>query len=176
MKVIDEKGKLFGKLNIIDLLVIVLIIAVAIVLGAKLLGGDDTVATASTKLTYTVRVTGQQASIAERLAQYVDAETEKKDQLMSEGQLLNGYVVNYWTEPTRYNRSIYGEIAVVDERDAADAGLVDICFEIEVSVASAVKNEVGTQEVRMGKTHIVKTTHFEFSNGLIESCVWEAAE
>lgn len=176
MKVIDEKGKLFGKLNIIDLLVIVLIIAVAVVLGAKLLGGEDTVAAASTKLTYVVRVTGQQADIAQRLAQYVDPETGKKDQLMSEGQLLNGYVVNYWTEPTRYNRSIYGEIDIVNEEDATEAGLTDICFEIEVSVASAVKNEVGTQEVRMGKTHIVKTTHFEFSNGLIESCVWETAE
>lgn len=176
MKVIDEKGKLFRKLNIIDLLVIILIIAVAAILGVKLLGGEDTVAAASTKLTYTVRVTGQQENIAERLAQYVDPETGKKDQLMSEGQLLNGYVVNYWTEPTRYNRSIYGEIDIVNATYSADAGLVDICFEIEVSVASAVKNEVGTQEVRMGKTHIVKTTHFEFSNGLIENCVWEAAE
>lgn len=176
MKVIDEKGKLFGKLNVIDLLVIVLVIAVAVVLGGKLLSKDDTVAASTTTLTYTVRVTGQQEDVAQRLAEYVDSAAGKKDQLMSEGQLLSGYVVDYWTEPTRYNRSIYGEIELVNEGDAAEAGLVDICFEIEVSVANAVKNEVGTQEVRMGKTHIVKTTHFEFSNGLIENCVWDTAE
>ena len=39
MKVVDEKGKLFGKLNIIDLLVIVLIIAVVVVVGVKVIVG-----------------------------------------------------------------------------------------------------------------------------------------
>lgn len=176
MKVIDEKGKLFGKLNIIDLLVIVLIIAVAAVLGTKLLSSDESGITPVTKLTYTVRIAAQKEELVERIAEYVDLAAGKKDQLMADGKLVDGYVVNYWTEPARYSRSIYGELTLMDEKAAAEAGLVDICFEVEVHVANAVKNEVGTQEVRMGKTHILKTTHFEFSNGVIESCVWEATE
>ena len=32
MKLVDEKGKLFGKLNIVDLLVIIVIVAAAVLL------------------------------------------------------------------------------------------------------------------------------------------------
>lgn len=176
MKVIDEKGKLFGKLNIIDLLVIVLIIAVVALLGVKLLGGNESFVTTSAKLTYTVRVTAQEENLIDGIAEYVDSAAGKKDQLMSDGKLLNGYVVDYWIEPTRYNKTVAGELEFVDEAAAAEAGLVDICFTIEMNVDNVTTNEVGTQEVRIGKAHIVKTTHFEFANGIVESCAWETAE
>ena len=35
MRIIDNKGKLFGKINIIDLIAVVLILAVAALLGTK---------------------------------------------------------------------------------------------------------------------------------------------
>ncbi len=38
MKIIDEKGRLFGKINLIDLLVIVLVVAVVAAVGWKLVG------------------------------------------------------------------------------------------------------------------------------------------
>ncbi|MGM9606691.1 MAG: DUF4330 family protein [Oscillospiraceae bacterium] len=175
MKVVDEKGKLFGKLNIIDLLVIILIIAAVIVVGVKVLGGGDDAGASTTRLTYTVRVTAQDAELVDRVAEYVNTATSTKDQLMAGGNLLNAYVVDYWTEPTRYNRMSSGSVEFYDEETAAAAGLVDICFVIEANVANTVTNEVGTQEVRIGKTHIVKTTHMEFSGGVIESCTWESA-
>ena len=37
-KMVDEKGRLFGKINIIDLLVIVVVLIVAVALGIRLLG------------------------------------------------------------------------------------------------------------------------------------------
>lgn len=175
MKVVDEKGKLFGKLNIIDLLVIILIIAAVIVVGVKVLGGSDDTDESTTRLTYTVRVTAQNAEVVDRVAEYVNTATGTKDQLMAGGNLLNAYIVDYWTEPTRYNRMSSGSVEFYDEEIAAAAGLVDICFVIEANVANTVTNEVGTQEVRIGKTHIVKTTHMEFSGGVIESCTWESA-
>ena len=55
-----------------------------------------------------------------------------------------------------------------------EGGLIDICFVIEANVANATTNEVGTQEVRIGKTHIVKTVHLEFNYGVIENCTWES--
>lgn len=173
MKVVDEKGKLFGKLNIIDLLVIVLIIAAAVVVGVKLLGGGDEDAAPSTKLTYTVRVTAQRTELAERLAEYVNTATGKKDQLMAGGVMLDAYVLDYWTEPTQYNRMSDGTVEIYDSAAAEEAGLVDICFVIEAYVDDEVTNVVGTQEVRVGKSHIVKTTHLEFIGGTIESCTWE---
>lgn len=173
MKVVDEKGKLFGKLNIIDLLVIILILAAVVVVGVKVLGGGEETAVPTTRLTYTVRVTAQEASVADRVGEYVDTATGKKDQLMAGGNRVNAYIVDYWTEPTRYNRTGSGSVEFYDGDAAAEAGLVDICFVIEAYVDSTVTNEVGTQEVRIGKTHIVKTTHMEFSSGIIENCTWE---
>ena len=38
MKIIDEKGRLFGKINLIDLLVLVLVVAVVLAVGWKLVG------------------------------------------------------------------------------------------------------------------------------------------
>ena len=38
---LDEKGRLFGKINIIDLLVVLLVLVVAAVVAIKLLGGGD---------------------------------------------------------------------------------------------------------------------------------------
>ncbi len=175
MKVVDEKGKLFGKLNMIDLLVLILILAAAVVVGVKVLGGGDDTDTVTTKLTYTVRVTAQNAELADRVAEYVNTATGTKDQLMAGGNLLDAYIVDYWTEPTQYNRMSTGSVEFYDAEAAAAAGLVDICFVIEANVTDTVTNEVGTQEVRFGKTHIVKTTHMEFSSGVIESCTWETA-
>ena len=37
---IDEKGRLFGKLNIVDLLVILVVLVAVVVLGVKFLGKD----------------------------------------------------------------------------------------------------------------------------------------
>ena len=51
-------------------------------------------------------------------------------------------------------------------------GLLDLTFTIEANVVNPITTELGTQEVRIGKTHIVKTDTFELVNGTIMSCVW----
>ena len=50
---------------------------------------------------------------------------------------------------------------------------LDLTFTIQANVVNTVINDVGTQEVRIGKTHIVKTVHFELTNGTITTCTWE---
>lgn len=116
------------------------------------MGGESGEEAPATKLTYTVRVTAQPAKLAERVAEYVDTATSKKDQLMASGDMLDAYVVDYWTEPTQYNKLSDGTVEIYDSTAAEEAGLVDICFVIEANVTNAVTNEVGTQEVRIGKT------------------------
>ena len=58
MKIIDEKGRLFGKLNLIDLLVIILLIAAVAAVAWKLVGKKAAEAVADTgrTITYTVTV------------------------------------------------------------------------------------------------------------------------
>jgi hypothetical protein len=49
---------------------------------------------------------------------------------------------------------------------------VDLTFTIVGYVENDIKTEIGSQEVRVGKSHIVKTTHFELNNGVILTCEW----
>lgn len=173
MKVVDERGRLFGKLNLIDLVVIIFILAAIVVVGIKVFGGGGDEGAAATKLTYTVRVTGLDPVFEQRVAEYVDKTTGRKDQLMANGAVVDAYIVDFWTEPTEYMHST--DLIKVPYEQPEEGGLIDICFVIEANVANATTNEVGTQEVRIGKTHTVKTIHFEFVNGVIMSCSWDSA-
>lgn len=159
MKIIDEKGKLFGKINIIDLLVILLVVVVAAVLGIKFLGSDDDVGVyePAAKLTYTVKVEGVERETYENVCQFVDAKAGLKDQLMASGALLNGYVV---------------DVSAADSAAEENEGKLDLIFTVEVIPTDELSGSVGTQEVRIGKEHILKTVHFEFEEGVILTCQW----
>ena len=50
--------------------------------------------------------------------------------------------------------------------------LLDLTFTVECNVVNPITTEIGPQEVRIGKTHIVKTDKFELTNGVIIDCVW----
>lgn len=189
MKILDEKGKLFGKINVIDLLVLVVIAAVLIGIGVMILGGGgllssgessdstETEGVLPAKLTYTVRVTAQHEEMVEWLEQYVDPAQGKKAQLQHGGKLVqDAYVVDFWTEPCRYNVLSNGEIEIIGAAEAYAAGLVDLCFVVEAVVGDSVTNEVEGQEVRVGKSNIVKTQRFEFANGFVVNCEWETIE
>ena len=164
MKVIDEKGRLFGKLNIVDLLVIILIVAVAVVLGMKFLGGNGgTVGETAPAIRYTVRVTQADPASYEYVCRYVDKEAGLKDQLMASGKLLNGYVVDVTAQP-------HEPLAT----DVTGGDTLDLTFTIEAVPADRLTGTVGTQEVRIGKDeHIVKTAHFEFMEGVVLTVDWE---
>lgn len=188
MKILDEKGKLFGKINVIDLLILVVIVAVLVGIGVKVLGGnadepanpDSSQAGMSgqaAKLTYTVRVTAQHEDMVELLEQYVDPAQGKKAQLQHGGELVkDSYVVDFWTEPCRYNVISNGEVEVIGATEADAAGLVNLCFVVEAVVGDSITSEVEGQEVRLGKGNIVKTQHFEFANGYVIDCEWEPIE
>lgn len=57
MKVIDEKGRLFGKINVIDLMIIVLIVAVFLGVGYKLFLQDNNSVNDSAKVSKEAEVT-----------------------------------------------------------------------------------------------------------------------
>ena len=169
---IDEKGRLFGKINIVDLLVILVIIIAAVVLGMKFLKpGGSTVIGGGTKTThveYTVLVENVQPAVYENIKAFVDAGDAT---LMASGELLDGRVTAVESKPHG------GDITVSTGGDTlavtADKGLLDLTFTIECNVANPITTEIGTQEVRVGKSHIVKTDKFELSAGTVLSCSWD---
>lgn len=169
MKLVDERGKLFGKLNIIDLLVILLLIVAVALIGWKVTRKDGASNASRTILTYTVEVEGVDKEVYEGIKAYVPGESGIGDQLMANGEMVDAYVTNVTATPHE------GGITMTDVNGTTltfpvEEDTLDLTFTIQANVVNAVTNEVGTQEVRIGKTHIVKTVHFELSNGIITTC------
>ena len=174
MKIIDEKGKLFGKLNIIDLLVLVLVAAVALFLGARFLGGGDEASVAASRpayLEYTVLATEVLPETYETVKQFVDGKKGLKDQLMASDALLPGYAVDVVATPhVSYVECADGSVKVVES--AGEDRRLDLLFTCVAITVDSVSNEVGTQDIRAGIPHIMKTTHFEFQGSQIISVKW----
>lgn len=173
MKLPSERGHLFGRINLVDLLVAVLIIAVAAVTIWKLFGraASENPLNQSTAITYTVRVNNIDPAVADELSKYVSPADGRRDRLMAAGQQQNGYVVDYRAVPHVNYMSDAAGMSVIGV-DSGEGARVDVIFTIEAEISNTLVNEIGTQEIRIGKTHIVKTVNFEFPYGLIIDCVW----
>lgn len=165
MHIVDEKGKIFGKLNIIDLFVVVILIAAVVLLGVKLANRNGGGVVGTTKLTYTVEVDAVEPEVYESVKENIPG------QLMASGDLVDAYVVSVTASPSHSGASLDTSGGALDVTLRDD--LLDLVFTIEANVTNTVTNEVGTQEVRIGKSHIVKTTKFELPSGVILSCEWE---
>lgn len=168
--ILDEKGRLFGKINIIDLLVILLVvIGIAFFVIKSNSKGSSVIGAAAPqgRITYTVKVEGVEPQIAQEVTDWV-AQGENGDQLLAGSNLLDGYVTAVETLPHfNYGTNSEGVVVTSEEVD----GRVDLLFSITATVDNTTTNVVGTQEVRTGKAgHIVKTAHFELYNGVIMSC------
>lgn len=167
-RIIDEKGKLFGKINIIDLIVLALIAVVIVVLGMKLRGRASGLPAAGEgiPLKYTVLVSRVSQEVYGSVAQQVAAGGEKNT-LMANGDMLTGCAVKTISSvPHREAVEKADGTIVLSE----EPGYVDVIFDIEAVVTNRVTQAVGTQEVRIGKNHIVKTKSYELINGIILTC------
>lgn len=171
MKIVDEKGKLFGKLNIIDCLAILVLIAALIFAAVRFLlpRGNDAVG-ATTKLTYTVQVSGVDLPTYNEVMRHL-ANNDGRDQLMANGEMVDAYVTKVEMTP-HVNYSVNDQGVTVRSVEDYSGGRLDLTFTIEANVDNPTVNKVGTQEVRVGKGHIVKTVHFEFTYGVIMTCDW----
>lgn len=169
MKVVDEKGKLFGKLNIIDLLVIFLLIVAVALVGFKMLKSDGAAGAKRTVLTYTVEVKGVDPEVYAGIMEYVPGPDGKGDQLMANGSMVDAYVMSVTSVP-HVDGLRMTDIQGNQLTFPVDTNTLDLTFTIQAHVVNTTINEVGTQEVRIGKSHIVKTVHFELNNGIITTC------
>ena len=160
MKLIDSNGKLFKKFNIIDVIVILLVLAIVVAIGWKAVG-DKKPAVAEEEeavellfenadhLIYSVVC----REIPEAVAKEFQAQMElprAKRRLMSNGEPLEGFITDCTYEIEEDGLcSVYFTIeAVLDEEDGIYS--------------------VGSQEIRIGKGHTVKTYQIE-TGGVIYS-------
>lgn len=172
MSVIDKKGRIFGKLNIIDLIAILLIVAVLALIGYKLLGSDEDLAGSGQSVVYTVEVKGVEPEV------YDFIQDNLPSQLTASNEMLDAYVTA--AEGTLIEEDIYslevGSGTSGEKIIQAEAGTYDVVFTIEGTVKDNLSSKLGTQEIRVGKSHIVKTTLFELEGGVITSCERIAAQ
>lgn len=171
MKIIDEKGKLFGKLNIIDLLVVLLAVAAVAVLLVKHNSGEESEPDGiPMTVTYQTLIKGVDPRYYESVQQYVNSEEGKKDQLMSNNALIDGYVVDCEATPhVEYINTDDGQVKRVQSKED---DRVDLLFTVEAEVSDILSSTVGSQQVRVGNSHIVKTAHFEFSGTYVIRADW----
>lgn len=172
----DKNGKLFGKINIIDLLVLILAVGIVIAVALKMTGrAGPARVEKGTSIFYTVAVENIDNEVYENIARYIDeakANGAPGDQLMASGEMLNGYVTSVTATPRSDEAQVLTSTGGVTVQ-AGQKNRVDLVFEVQAYVANNVKTELGTQEVRVGKNHIVKTTHFELQYGVVLNCDWE---
>jgi hypothetical protein len=153
MKLIDERGKLFGKFNLVDLLLLLTVVAVIggvvfAILAPTIRERTNPLVT----LTFTARV------------RYVIPQTAENVVRQGPGQLIAG------NDFVRDARVVHVEIVPHEDsirtadgrfEYAVDPWRVDLLFTIEARVRRGPIIRVGTQEVRVGHGHFVKTTMYE---------------
>lgn len=158
MKLVDENGKLFKKFNLVDAIVVFLILVIIVAIGYKTISAkvaanaaleEEEAVTAfdsAPHLVYDVVCSNIPVEVAEVFAQQMELPMAER-QIMNAGTPVEGYITACTVEP-----------------DADDSDMCKVYFTIE---ALLVEKEgiasVGTQEVRIGKGHIVKTYNIETS-------------
>lgn len=162
MKILDAKGKLFGKINLVDCLVVLVILAIIIAAAVKLTGTSVSDALSGGDDMVTIRYEVLCTQVNPTTCDY--AVTQIGSQLMNSGEMIDAEITNCVIEPH------------MDTVETADGTLNyventmvhDLRFTIEAQtqlVANAYA--VGTQELRVGKSHIVKTVGLEVTGTIL---------
>lgn len=153
----EEKSRKLGKFNIVDIIILAVLVLGLIFVGVKFLGGDDAPAAGGgVKIEYTVLVREVDPLVCDTIMGYKKANV----QLMANGALVDGYVTDIDYRP-HVNYETNSEGIVVVSQEQGDSARVDMIFTIQAAANNNINYKVGTQEVRVGKVHIVKTTEFE---------------
>ena len=163
MKLIDEKGRLFGNLNLIDLHVIVQILAVGAAVCWKLLAGrapgsvstEPDVIQANEEMT--VRFTVRCSSVDETYLSAFD-EHVRGASLVRDSSVLNGKVLDYAVEPsTSTQLDAEGNSVLMTDQDR-----YDVVFTVEYTgnmEANALTD--GDQLIRIGQGYVIRTVYVE---------------
>lgn len=162
MKVIDEKGRLFGKINVIDLLIILAVVLVAAAFCWKIVGarapGDvatqDDLIRADQEVTvrYDVVVSDINESYIEALERYAPGAS-----LVRDNNVINGKIVEFRKEAIAPNADDPDSSAEGEGKDR-----YDVIFTIEYTGKMNTNALIeGKQVLRVGTQYTVRTLYIE---------------
>lgn len=163
----ENKAKRIGKFNIVDLIAVLLIVAVAVFAGMKLLsrGGTESGETAMTRVTYTVKAEGVPAEL------YETCKAHLPSPLMASGELVGGQIESVEKAPYY--------VLGPDGTWVEDQEHVTLYFTAttETPSGTVMTTKVGDQEVRIGKKdYILKSEYIEINGGTVVDVQWEPQE
>ena len=159
----EEKAKRIGKFNIVDIIAVLLILAVLVFAGYKLMnrGGGSAGEVEKVKITYVVRV----ENVAKEL--YDTCQAHLPSKLMASGALVGGEIVS--VEKTPYY------VLGPDGQWVEDPDHVNLYLTAttEVNGGAVMTTKIGDQEVRIGKKdYILKSEYVEFQGGTVVDVQW----
>lgn len=157
MKIVNEKGKLFGIINVVDLLILIVVLAAVAGIATQIFGSKVQEA-----------VSPQVDCIAEvtiigtppRILREIEREDLAGERLVAGNEYLDATVEDVIVE------DYVVQAVTADGRivDATDPSKKDVTFRIKTKVSRGTPSpKIGSQELRTGKTFIVKTQTFECS-------------
>lgn len=163
MKLIKD-GRLFGKLNLIDLVVILLVVAVAaafVIKRGSVTEVDPLADAPQEAIEYDVIC----RMVSKVMLPDFQKAVDRKEQLMSMGELVEScFLQDMKVEP-------YPETYVDGNGELQHAESEDFCTVIFTIGGTAPfegnSYHVGSQEVRTGKSHILKTRTIEITGNVI---------
>ena len=156
MKKSNESGKLFGLVNIVDLIVLLAVLAAAAGLVWKFampkIAGSET----REKVVFTVRVRG----VHNRMEDEIRKSLEEDSRCIAG----NDYVPDAFVTGVEFEPYIQ-QLPTADGRlvDAVDPSRLDAIFTVEAMVSKGPVIKVGPQEIRKGLGYYLKTKYIEFS-------------
>ncbi len=158
----EKKGKLFGKLNIIDLLVILAVVAALVFLGVRLMAKSQSTDTAENlpRLEYVVKTVKVDPEVYENAKARIEA---GENQLVTGSTTIDGYVKEIWAEP-------YITTVTTDDGQmvqAEDPYYLTVYTRVEGPMTNTVTKLVYTQETRIGNSNCVKTEGAQFIGTVI---------
>ena len=157
MKILSEKGKLFGLINIVDLFVLIAVIAVIGGIGWKLFAPSVKEATSQqVEMTTVLRVRGATPFLVDELEREGNDQVGKK--LVSGNDYVDATIESLTVE------DYVQQVTTADGRitNALDPSKKDVVIVVKSMVAEGTPTpKIGTQEVRAGRTFIIKTNNFE---------------
>jgi len=151
------------KFNIVDVIAVILILAVAAFVGYKLLGrgGSEVGAAQTVTVDYTVKCEGVDRDLYESCQKHLPS------QLMASGELYDGQI-NSVSEEDYYVLDGQGDWI-------KDPQHVTLYFQVEATIpkTDVMTTEIAKQEVRVGKSdYILKSEFIEFKDCIITEVQW----
>lgn len=157
------------KWNIVDLVIIAIVVILLIFGCVKLFGSKGKPEELGTsQITYTVKVSGVEKESYASIQKYVPG------QLMASGAKVTGTITNVTSSPSMIYVNLNSDGATPVFMPTQSSDLVDVVFTIEAEVekGDVLTTKVGSQEVRIGRPHIVKTEYIELT-GIVLTLEWE---